>query len=174
MGHARAFQSGHYLLELDGKSAGELRKLEGGAIVADVIKEKVGADPSVRLKSGNPVHYEDIVLICGAGLSRAFYDWVEQATSEKYARKDGAVLVFNGDNEEISRLEWSGGVISDIEFPALDAASKDPFSLTVKVSPEKARRVAEQGSRSAVKASSNWLASSFLLTIDGLEEACKQ
>lgn len=174
MGNFRAYQSGHYLLELDGKPAGELRKLEGGAIVADVVKEKVGADHSFRLKSGSPVRFEDIVLTCGAGLSRTFYDWVEQATSGKYARKDGAVLVFNGDNKEISRLEWSGGLISDIEFPVLDAASKEPFSLTVKVRPEKARRGAEQGSRSAVQATSNWLASSFLLTIDGLEEACKQ
>ena len=74
MGSNRSFPSGHFALSLDGAMAGWLQNVQGGAAVAEVVREKTGADPIVRNHIG-PVGYEDIVLTCGTGMSKAFYDW---------------------------------------------------------------------------------------------------
>ncbi len=83
------------------------------------------------------VHYDDIVLACDAGMSRAFYDWTSQASQGHAWLKDGAVDVTDG--RENSRLEWKNGIITGIYSPALDAASSEAFHLTVKISPESTR-----------------------------------
>jgi phage tail-like protein len=173
MGHAiRGFPPGHFLLQLGGEPVGDVKNVQGGAAVADLISEKDGADHHVR-KLDKQIRYDDIVLSCGAGLSKTFYDWVDGAFRMQSMRKDGAVLVFNGEDKEMYRLDWHGGLISDFEFPALDAASKDPFMLTIKITPETTRRKSEKGSQPAAKARPEWLANSFRLSIDGLDEACK-
>jgi hypothetical protein len=170
---ARGFPPGHFLLELGGVSAGDLKNVQGGGAVADAIQEKVGADHIVKGRVSE-VRFDDIVLTCGAGLSKTFYDWVDATSRMQAIRKDGAVDVFAG-GKQLSRLEWQQGLITDIEFPALDAGSKDSFSLTIKITPEMTRHKAGSGqaSRPAVKARPNWLACQFHLSIDGLVEACK-
>jgi tail tube protein gp19 len=170
-GTSRGFPPGHFLLELDGAPAGDLKNIQGGGAVADVISDKAGADHIVHKHVGN-VRYEDIVLTCGSGLSKAFYDWVDQASGMQGGRKDGAVIVFEG-GKEISRLNWSLGQITEIDFPALDAASNDSFSMTTKISPERTRSVQGAGGAAVSMPRKNVLSSSFRLTIDGLEEACR-
>lgn len=171
-GIARIFPPGHFALELDGVSAGYARNIQGGGAVADVIQEKVGADHLVHKHVG-AVHYDDIVVTCGAGMSRAFYDWVGQASTLQGARKDGAVIVYDNGNKEVSRLNWYSGLITEIDFPALDARSKDAFSMTIKISPEYTRSVKGGGNQAVLKPHKSLVTSGFRLTIDGLEEACK-
>lgn len=171
MSGSKGFPPGHFLVELDGVSAGDVKNFQGGGAVAEVIREKPGADHIVRKHIGS-VRYDDIVLTCGSGMTKAFYDWVARASAMQGGLKNGAVIVFEG-GKEISRLDWIGGQITEIDFPALDAASSDSFSMTIKISPERTRSVKGAGSRAVVTAGKNWLAGSFHLTIDGLEEACK-
>lgn len=166
----RSFPPGYFLLELDGAPAGYARNVQGGGAVAEVIREKVGTD-LVAHKHVGSVSYEDIVVSCDAGLSKAFYDWVGQASGSQFARKDGAVVVFDG-NKEISRLEWKRGLIGGIYFPALDAAAQDWFSIQVKIRPEFTRSGKGSGGRPATVARKSSLASAFRLTIEGLEAAC--
>jgi hypothetical protein len=172
MAGSKGFPPGHFLLELDGVSAGDVKNIQGGGAVADVVRGKPGADHFVK-KHVAAIHYDDIVLTCGGGMSKAFYDWVDRSSTVWGGRKDGAVIVFEG-GKEISRLNWNGGQITEIDFPALDAGSNDSFSMTIKISPERTRNV-EGGGHPAVAmaARKNWLTSNFRLTIEGLEEACK-
>ena len=168
---SRSFSSGHFLLELGGDSAGYVRNLQGGGAAAEVVKEKVGTDHIVRKHIGG-VSFDDIVLTCDAGASKSFYDWVGQSSGSQGVRRDGAVVVMEG-GKEISRLDWRFGLISRVEFPALDATSKDLFSLMVKITPESTRNAKGGESRPVTPARKSWLASSFRLKIDGLEEACR-
>jgi len=171
MGGSKGFPPGHFFLELDGVSAGDVKNFRGGGAVADVIREKPGADHTVHKHIG-AVSYDDIVLTCGSGMTKAFYDWVGRASTGQGGLKNGTVIVYEG-GKEISRLDWISGQITEIDFPALDTASGDSFSMTIKITPERTRSVKGAGSPAVVKAGKNWLAGSFHLTIDGLEEACK-
>ena len=163
----RSFAPGHFLIELDGAPAGYARNVEGGGAHADVI-EQVGPDNAIHKYAGM-VRYDDIVLACDAGMSRAFYDWTSQASQGHALVKDGAVDVTDG--RENSRLEWKNGIIKGIYSPALDVASSEAFHLTVTISPESTRSAKGGGAQSAVvwKGSQS---SAFRLRIDGLEEAC--
>ena len=168
----RSFPPGNFLVEIAGASAGYARNLQGGGVIADVITEKVGADHIVHKHVGG-VRFEDIVLTCDAGLSKAFYDWVDQTfQSKSYVRRDGAVVVVEA-GREISRLEWKSGLITWAEFPALDASSRDLVAMTIKISPEFTRTAKGSGSPPTTPARKGWLGSSFLLRIDGLEDACR-
>jgi hypothetical protein len=167
----RSFPPGHFFLEIDGVSAGYARNVQGGGAVAEVIREKVGADHIVHKHIG-AVRFDDIVLTCDAGLSKAFYDWVDQTFRSQGLRKNGAVVVLDG-GKEVSRLDWNNGLISRVDFPALDATSNDLFSMIVKITPERTRSAKGGESRPVTPARKSWLASSFRLSIEGLEEACK-
>ena len=171
MGGSKVFPPGHFLLELDGVSAGDVKNFQGGGAVAEVIRGKPGADHIVHKHLG-AVSYDDIVLTCGTGMTKAFYDWVARATAMNGGMKNGTVIVFEG-GKEISRLDWISGQITEIDFPTLDTASSDSFSMTIKIIPERTRSVKGAGKPAVVTAGKNWLAGSFHLTIDGLEEACK-
>lgn len=166
-GTTRSFAPGHFLVELDGAPAGYARNVEGGGAHADVI-EGVGPGNAIHKHVGM-VRYDDIVLACDAGLSKAFYDWASQASQGHPWRKDGAVDVADG--RENSRLEWKTGMITGIYFPALDAAAREAFLLTVKISPESTRGAKGGGARSAVVTKGSQ-SSGFRLMIDGLEDAC--
>ena len=173
MAGGRSFAAGHYALELDGESAGWLMNAQGGGAVADVVQEKVGADHFVGKHIGQ-VRYEDIVVTFAGGMSKALYEWLGQASRNKMTRKNGALIVSDGSYKEQRRLEFFAAVITELQFPALDANSKDPFALTVKISPERTRTVTGSGKASAsVHAGKPWSTSAFHFTIDGLEEPCK-
>ena len=166
-GTTRSFAPGHFLVELDGAPAGYARNVEGGGAHADVI-QAVGPGNAIHKHVGM-LHYDDIVLSCDAGLSKAFYDWASHMSRGHAWRKDGAVDVSSG--RETSRLEWKTGMIKGIYFPALDAAAGEAFLLTVKISPESTRSAKGGGARSAVVTKGS-PSSAFRLRIDGLEEAC--
>lgn len=171
MAVTRSFPPGHFFLELDGVSAGVVRNVQGGGAVAEVVREKAGADHIVHKHIGQ-VRYEDLVLTCDGGLSRAFFDWVDQTCRSQAGRHDGAVVVLEG-GKPVSRLEWKRGLITQVDFPALDAGAKDPFFMTIKISPE-LTRVSKGGDGSpAVRPVKSWLSSSFRLSIQGLEDACR-
>lgn len=171
-GPTRTFAPGHFLLELDGAPAGSLRNVQGGGAIADVVSEKPGADHIVHKHVGG-VRFEDIVLTCDAGLSKAFYEWLGQTTGSRTVRRSGAVVVAEG-AKTVSRLEFTNGLVSRIELPPLDTGAKDPFVLTVKITPETTRHAGGGGSAgSSSAAGKSWLTSAFRVSIDGLEEACK-
>lgn len=159
---------GHFALELDGKVAGFVRQVTGGGVHADVIETATARD-----KHLGQVRFEDLVLTVGTGLSRDFHDWVASTVSGAIRHKNGAVLACDFNYKVLSRLEWTRGLIRAVNFPALDAASKNQAALTVKITPEVTRSVAGDGSQvKLIDASKPWLASSFRLMIDGLESAC--
>ncbi len=88
--------------------------------------------------SGN-VKYEDVSFKCGTGMSREFYNWIDTAikfTSNVDGRKNGAIVHFDYDYNELSRLTFHEALVTEFAMPALDASSKDPAMMTVKFKPE--------------------------------------
>jgi hypothetical protein len=111
-------------------------------------------------------------------MSKAFYDWVTQASDTKggHLRKSGAVLMCNSDGKVHSRLEWGHGLITAISFPALDGSAKTQGALTLKITPEYTTHVPGNGGQAPAQFSQQklWLVSNFRLKIDGLEDACSR
>jgi len=167
----RGYGAGRYAVELQGISAGWLQSVEGGHAVGDVVNEKLGADNLQKKHIGN-VKYEDITLNCGAGMSKNFYEWIEASLDNKHQRKDGAIVTSDYDYKEMSRLEWTNGLISEVGLPALDASSKDAAKMTIKITPESTRMV--NGSKKPVNAQKpsmqkKWLPANFRLRVDPLD-----
>ena len=107
------------------------------------MTEKPGADGIVH-KHIAGVKYEDITVICGTGMSKNFFEWLTDTYNRKPSLKDGAIVRADANLVKRGRLNFYHGHVSEIGFPALDAASKDAAFLTVKISPEYTRRVAGQ------------------------------
>jgi len=171
----RGYVAGKYGIELDGIVAGWVNSVEGGHATSDVVLEKTGADHIVK-KHIAGVKYEDISIACGTGMSSKFYDWVKASFDHNYVRKNGAVITADFNYKEFTRLNFFNALITEIGFPALDAASKDAAKMTVKFSPEYTRLVAKKGSSIAGGTFKNdqaiqkkWLPANFKLVIDKLD-----
>ncbi|MDO8751617.1 MAG: phage tail protein [Dehalococcoidia bacterium] len=172
----RSYAVGRYALELDGQFAGWLNSAEGGNATADVINEPAGPDYIVRKHIGQP-QYEDIIIQVSAGMSEAFYKWIDASFNKNYSRKDGAIVAADFNYKEQSRLTFTDALITEIGFPALDAASKDPAYMTIKFAPETTKRVPSKGGTVGGAAAGKgaavqkkWLPANFRLKIDGLDQ----
>jgi len=173
----RGYVSGKYAIDMDGNFAGWVQSVEGGHATSDVVAEKMGADHIIR-KHIAGVKYEDITVSCGTGMSNQFYQWVQNSFQHNYSRKSGAIITANYNHKEIARLTFTNALISEVGFPALDAASKDPAKMTIKFHPEYTRTTTNMGGGAAISGNFNqvvqkkWLPANFRINIDGLADAC--
>jgi len=174
-GNSRNYLTSGYGIELDGLFGGSLYSAEGGDATADVVAEKIGPDGIIH-KHLAGVKYEDIAIECGTGMSKGFYEWIAKTLELTFPRKNGAIITTGSNNQTMSRLEFYNGLISEIGFPALDAASKDAGKLTIKIVPETTRDQRNQTGTASASTSSQlgsiqqrWLCSNFRLQIAGLD-----
>ena len=168
----RAYAAGSYGIELDGVQAGFLDDVDGGWISADVVNEKPGSDGVVHKHIGQ-VKYEDICVRSGATISDVLLDAVKAALDGTATRRNGTIVEYDYNYKELSRLNFSNALITEIGFPALDASSKDAAYLTIRFTPETTAFLPGNGSLNGTpadqKSAKKWLCSNFRLTIDGLD-----
>jgi len=165
---ARSFVGGRFALELEDQNVGFLPSAEGGTATADVVAEK-GSPGFYQKKHLAGIKYEDVVVNAGTGLSPAFYQWIQSAIDLDGQRKDGALVVADFDYKVRQRREFFRALITEVSFPALDAASKDAARLTVKIKPEITRLKSGEGKLlPAVNKQKKWLVSNFRLNLGDL------
>jgi hypothetical protein len=166
----RAYTTGHFALELDGILIGLLKSLEGGNAFADVVTEAVGPGGGYPRKHIVQPKYEDFVVRAGTGMAAAFYAWIQAALELDWKPRNGAVDDLDLQYKVKARREFFNALITEVRFPALDAASRDPALLTVTFAPEYTRVTKGSGSaKPPGKIQKKWLSSRFRLTIDGLD-----
>lgn len=172
----RSSVAGKYGLEIDGINAGWVMSAEGGHATSDVVQEKLGPDHIIK-KHIAGVKYEDISISVGTGMSKGFYGWMKDSFDHKYSRKNGAIIAADYGYKELSRLTFTNALITEVGFPALDAASKDAAKMTIKFSPEYTRQTLSKGGGGTIAnkyankqdVQKKWLPSNFRLKIDGLD-----
>lgn len=171
----RGYTGGKYAVEIDQVPAGWCYSAEGGNATADVIAEKIGTDHLQRKHLG-PLKFEEISISCGAGMSKSIYDWIKTGfnqTSNQAGRRNGAIIQADYDSNEISRLSWLNGLMTEFGMPALDAASKDAAKMSIKFAPETTKRTTGAGGKATMpnnnKQAKLWTASNFRLKIDGMD-----
>ena len=161
----------HFALEVAGRQDGFVQQVSGGGAHTDVV-ENAGANLLHRIGT---VRYNDIVLTVGAGASGNLYQWIAETVDGKGRIADGAVQFCDAGYKVLSRLDWYGGIISAINFPALDATSKDRAAMTVKIATERTAISKESTDKvTAIDTPRPWMANGFRLQIEGLESACRK
>jgi len=149
MEHVEHHDHHQYNIELNGRRAGTLLSF---------------TPPS---RSGG-----DLVISCGAGMSRDFYDWVSSAFSHTHKRNNGAVNP-SPSVTAAQRREFVDALIAEVILPALDKSVKIPAAMTVTLSPQLARLNPSPAGWVGTP-SKPWFINDFKLQIDGLEAECKQ
>jgi hypothetical protein len=172
--------AGKYALELEGKHAGWLESVTGTSGRASVTSLGTGMSREPHVLT-DPLGKE-LTLTCGAGMSREFFQWIHDSSMRAYLPHNGAVVAADFHNKEINRQAFASAFISEIGFPACDAASKDAAKMTIKLIPEfvpihppgTTTKPPTTGGTIIDKPGRHkpWLASNFRVKIDGLDHAC--
>ena len=175
---SRGYTTGRFALEIDNVNAGWIYSAEGGNRVSEVVIEKLPQEHHSR-KHIVGLKYEDITITCGIGMTKHFWHKLKASFQDSYKRLDGAIHVFDFDGNIQKTLNFHQAIVTEIGFPGLDAASKDPCRLTFKLAPEWTRTHKGSGK---VRMSDHpigtgqqklWSTRDFRLRLDGLEKACK-
>ncbi len=167
----RPSAAARFAIEVDGKTAGYAHAVEGGAIRAEVVTERVGPD-GIAHKHLAGVKYEDLVLTVDLSLDPLFYTWIADTLNGKVSRKDVVVYTLDAANKIIRQAQYFNTLVSEVGFPGMDAASKDVAYMTVKFAPEYTRCAKASGKISSLPVKGQqkkWLSSNFRLEIDGLD-----
>ena len=170
---SRGYSSSMFMLEIEGKSAGFLKGVEGGGPFAAVTSE-TDTDGVVR-KRLDPVQYQPISMSFGTGMTQELYQWMTDFLSRKSSAKQGAIVFCDYNLKEQSRLVFDNATITELTFPALELGSKDSAYFTLTVQPgATSTSFSSAGSSISGFGARNrkaWSSGNFLLTIKGLEAA---
>ncbi len=166
----RAFAASTFALELDGQFIDFLKSTEGGFPKADVIQEPVGPNYIVKKHIGQP-KYQDIAIQSDPAMPKPLFDWIASTLTMSHIRKNGAIITADYNRVIQSRLQFNNALITEIGFPACDAALKEAAYLTIKFAPEFTTPSAGKGSLAAAVGTKSkaWLPTNFRLTIPGLD-----
>jgi hypothetical protein len=173
----RGYVAGKYSLQLAGLEAGWLFSAEGGNPVGDVVHIP-DPSPTYDLKRLAGLKYEPIQLAFGTGMSKSFMQWITETLEGSFNRRDGAVLTADTNYQIQSQMTFTNACISEVAFPALDAASKDAARMTVTLRPERTQALPGSAGQVSIDRSKvgpvqkKWLAANFRLSITGLEQDC--
>ena len=186
----RPYISSRFLLELDDGSGppqfvGTLQSIEGGSFKSDVIEEKVGSQALVMKYPGRP-KFDEITIQVGMSMAPRFWKWISKSFCYEAVRHQGALVALDFDNCERWRRSFSGALIKEVTFPALDGAAKDPAYMTIKFVVEELKEEsahsgkkhdAEREAKGEWERQRLWLPSMFTFKVDGLtkdhSETCK-
>src|SRR5262245_57221451 len=118
----RSYTAGHFAFELDGVRCGFVRSVEGGAVSADTVVEKVGPD-HIHSKHVGRVKYDEISVQVGFSMTQPFYRWVEDGFKNAYSRKNGAIIGADYKLNARRTTEFYNSLVTELTLPALDAAA---------------------------------------------------
>lgn len=156
--------SNKYALELHGKHSGWLTDVSGALAVGEL-----GG-------TGRPGRYEELTLRCWPGMPHEFYAWIAGSMAGELEPARGGLILADDAGTEMSRLNFDGGVITEVSLASYEYGFKDSLKLGLKFSPFTSRRTYAGGTIGSEAAVARWPlpATDPELHIDGLEEACSQ
>lgn len=134
--------SGDIALELGGKPAGPLRRVQSpGYEVGQVAAtgESAGANRAGRFTL-TPADAD--FAVTGPG---PLLDWAQTLLHKVPIAIDGAIELLDRNFRVVRRVEWSQGLLTELRLPELDATSKSAFTVGLTWQPE-AIRFAKGGS----------------------------
>ena len=174
---ARAYVASKFAFELDGDGVlGFLNSAEGGGLKTEVVDYKQGRLVDVWRQVGRP-KFEDITIKVGMGMSECFYKWISDFFNRKVSRKNGGIVMADFNYKQRARRSFIDALISEVQMPALDGASKEAAFMTVKLVPEGMTYETITGDakvespESLRQPNKMWHAANFRFAVDGFEAA---
>lgn len=169
----RAYAAGHFEFNLDGApTAAWIKSVEGGAVKSEVITENVGPD-DLSFRHTSTLSFEPFTINVAMAASKPFLKWIKDSWSRKFQRRTGSIV--HADFNLNSHLEqkFLDALISEVVFPTLEAKSKEPAYLSIKMQPEKLTLEKAsgkiRGTESAGVKAKMWNPSMFRMNIDGID-----
>ncbi len=167
----RTFVSSNVIMTLDGQNCGYVKSMEGGGISAEVINEPAGPSYFVKKHIGQP-KCEEITVQVGFSMTKSLYEWIKQSWEMKSQRKDGSMILLDGNLQPQSERQFTQALITETTVPAMDISGKEPAYMTVKFAPEMIR-VGKPGAKPTGEYGLNeqkiFLPSNFKFEIAGLD-----
>ena len=160
-----------FALELGGVNQGFVQSFEGGSAFGDVVVDKMDVD-HIAHKHLAGVKYEDITVTVGTGMGKELYEFVKTAFDQQDVGRDMTFKRADSNQNVTWEMDVFQTLVTAVEFPLLDAASKkDVGGLTIKFSPEYTRVKQGSGKLSQARRTKpkQWITSNFRLTIPGLD-----
>lgn len=168
-----SYGASNFVLELDGQTVGWLSSVEGGNASAKVIIEAPTASPLEKKHLANP-HYQDLQLTLKGLPPKSLLSWIQEFLNNQQKLRSGAVIEVDLNGRQLSRLEFSNALLTQIELPGVDGSSKDPVQLALVIAPASSRQVAASGSLPQLSTKTpSLIASNFRFSLSGLENATK-
>lgn len=150
-------------LELDGSFVGYVDAVTIATPDTTFLVDKQGLSKDIA-----GLHAAEITFEVGADMGKPMYDWIKasMASGGGGARKDGAIIYADFNYKELSRLEFTNALLTEVAFPALDAASHDPAKMTVTLRPEGSSRTFPRGKNTlSERKQKAWLCSNFRIEL---------
>jgi phage tail-like protein len=167
---SRTYTAGRFAVDIDGYNVSFCKKFEGLSMEADVVAHEQGPD-NFQTKNVANIKWTPGKITVGAGMGKGMHDWIKQSFDKSYAMKNGRVLAADFNYKAQSELTWQNACITSVNFPALDASSKDALYWDVEFEAEQVRWAKGDGSdirgTYGVKQKA-FLASNFRFEMSGL------
>ena len=121
-----------FVLAMDGENLGYVKSLDGGYTKAELATHQLGPD-NVQRKHITNVVYEPLTAKVGMGMSRGFYELIQQCFEGAHIGKNLEIHACDFDYKSRAVRELVGVHIVEVTIPALDGSSKEPAYMTVKL-----------------------------------------
>lgn len=170
----RAYAAGHFEFNLDGApTAAWIKSVEGGAVKSEVITENVGPD-DLSFRHTSTLAFEPFTINVAMAASKPFLKWIKDSWSRKFQRRTGSIVHADFNLNAQMEQKFLDALIAEVVFPTLDAGSKEPAYLSIKMQPEKltlekASGGKIQGTEAKEVKAKMWNPSQFSLHIEGID-----
>lgn len=166
----RSFTAGHFQLAIDGhKHTTYLKSFDGGWTKANVVDDPIGGQIG-RIKHLSTVEIEPMSIELGMAGSTPVLEWIQQSWNRKFGRRSGQVTHADFNLKETFEHHFYDALLSEVTFPALDGAAKEPAYLKCKVVPEtvvtKSATSGKEVAGDFTTKQKMWIPSAFRFTID--------
>jgi hypothetical protein len=156
-----------HVLQIDGAMCGFLRSVAGGTGFASVSQDLMLHETSKQILG--PPQWEDVELRLDLPPAGPVRDWIVASWTGKSV--PGTVVVTTVDPElnVIRERKFRNALLTGTTISALDASSKEPGVLTLKVVPESVETAPAGGTLAVPRPAAAWLRSNFRLELPGLD-----
>ena len=166
----RSHTAGRFALDIDGFNVGFMKKFSGMAMEADIVANDLGPD-NVQKKHVSNIKWTPGKATIGIGMGKGMYDWIQAAFDKGYLTKSGSFTAADFNYKAMSRLNFTGGLITSVTVPKLDGSSKDAAYFDIEFEAETVRWEKGDGSDIRGKVGPKqkaWLCSNFRVEIGHL------
>jgi hypothetical protein len=156
-----------HVLQIDGAMCGFLRSVAGGAGFASVSQDPMLHETSKHILG--PPQWEDVELRLDLPPAGPVRDWITASWTGKPAPRTVVVTTVDPERNAIREHKFQNALLTGTTISALDASSKEPGVVTLKVVPEFVETATPGGTLAVPRPAAAWPRSNFRLELPGLD-----